>query len=269
MARRPSEDNVIYANFGARRRVSGPEETANRKEAAEEGFSPAAARVFNAALNGADPGRVSRGKKYAEQGRVIDITARSGGFDGVVAGSQNDPFTVAVQLPRRGREDVQRAVEIVSGQPGAVERARRGVVDEEALELLLAADDGEIRFYCTCPDSALVCKHAVAVAQKAAELMDADASVLFSLRGLSLPMIEQTARNQAAAVARENSTEGSEYFWAGRRLPDPPNPKVAPMVDDSDIDLLHQAMQTVSFTNIDQMRAVADIEDLYDELTRF
>ena len=38
------------------------------------------------------------------------------------------------------------------------------------------------------------------------------------------------------------------------------------MIEDSDMDLLHRAMQTVSFTNIDQLRAVADIEDLYDLL---
>ena len=40
------------------------------------------------------------------------------------------------------------------------------------------------------------------------------------------------------------------------------------MIEDSDLDLLHKAMQTISFTNIDQLRAVSDLEDLYDELTR-
>ncbi|SDS19981.1 hypothetical protein [Corynebacterium timonense] len=267
MARRPSEDNVIYANFGARRRVSGPEEVRATPDV-PPGVSPVAARLLLAALRGTDEGRAKRGRAYAADGRVLDVEARASGFDGVVSGSQNEPFTVAVQLPRRGPEDIQRAVELLTRAPGAVDKARRGVVSGEVLELLLADDDGSIRFYCTCPDNAAVCKHSVAVAYKAAELIDADASVLFALRGLSLPMIEQTVRNQAAAVARENSTEGSEYFWAGRSLPDLPQPKVASMVDESDIDLLHKAMQTVSFTNIDQMRAVADIEDLYDELTR-
>ena len=39
------------------------------------------------------------------------------------------------------------------------------------------------------------------------------------------------------------------------------------MIDDSDTGLLHRAMQTVSFTNIDQLRAVSDITELYDDLT--
>ncbi|MDY5786111.1 SWIM zinc finger family protein, partial [Corynebacterium sp.] len=191
-----------------------------------------------------------------------------GGFDGLVTGSQNDPFAVSIRLPRRSAHDIQLALEMLAREAGSVEKAKRGDLSSEVLEVLLAPDADSIRFYCTCPDSAPVCKHAVAVADKAAELLDADPSILFSLRNLSLPMIEQGVRNQASAVARENSAEGSAYFWSGRTLPDLPRPKVAPMVDDSDLDLLHKAMQTVSFTNIDQMRAVADIEDLYDELTR-
>lgn len=75
-------------------------------------------------------------------------------------------------------------------------------------------------------------------------------------------------RNRAVSVAKENSEEGSEYFWDGREMPRLPEPKLAPMIEDSDIDMLHRAMQSVSFTNIDQLRAVADIEDLYEELTR-
>ena len=42
---------------------------------------------------------------------------------------------------------------------------------------------------------------------------------------------------------------------------------MAPALDDSDTDLLHQAMRQVSYTSIEQLRAVSDIEDLYDHLT--
>ncbi|WP_291314772.1 SWIM zinc finger family protein [Corynebacterium sp. UBA2622] len=270
MAERPSEDNVIYANFGARRRVERPEEAGSTGESVVPiaGHSRAARRVLLAALRNTDPQRAKRGQQYVQEGKVLEVTPRPAGFDGVVAGSQNDPFTVSLQLPRRSARDIQQALEHLARRAGSVEKAKRGEFDEEVLSLLIAPDDQGIRFYCTCPDSAPVCKHAVAVAEKAAELIDADPSVVFALRGLSLPMIEQGVRNQAAAVAKENSAEGSEYFWSGRELPELPRPKVAPMVDDSDLDLLHRAMQTVSFTNIDQMRAVADIEDLYDELTR-
>ena len=38
-------------------------------------------------------------------------------------------------------------------------------------------------------------------------------------------------------------------------------------IDDSDPDLLRKAMRSVSHTNLDLLRAVSDIEDLYYHLT--
>ncbi|MCT1614747.1 hypothetical protein M3B02_10365 [Corynebacterium sanguinis] len=267
---RPREDNVIYANFGARRRVTSPEEAGAVQPPLQRApsFSPAAMRVFNAAVRQTDPARTKRGQQYAAGEHVLDVTVRSGGFDGVVAGSQNDPFSVSIQLPRRAPTDVQDALDIMARRANSVARARAGEFDDDVLDILLAPDPASVRFFCTCPDPAAVCKHAVAVAQKAAELIHASPEVIFSLRNLNLATFEQGVRNRAVSVAKENSEEGSEYFWDGREMPKLPEPKLAPMIEDSDIDMLHRAMQSVSFTNIDQLRAVADIEDLYEELTR-
>ena len=46
-----------------------------------------------------------------------------------------------------------------------------------------------------------------------------------------------------------------------------PEPKIAPAIDDSDPDLLRKAMRAVSHTNVDLLRAVSDVEDLYHFLT--
>ncbi|WKD57857.1 hypothetical protein CAPI_06585 [Corynebacterium capitovis DSM 44611] len=272
-ASRPTEDNVIWANFWARRRVASAEEAA--AESLEETpappperYNPAAMRLLNAALRQTDAGRAKRGRQYVADGRVLSVTPRSAGFDGTVAGTQNDPFDVTISLPRRSFKDVDVALELMARRSGSVQRAREGDLDEDVMAILIAHDPSDVRFYCSCPDSAPVCKHACAVALKAAELIDADPAVVFALRNLSLTTLELRVRGQAEAAARDNAAEGSEFFWEGRELPALPRPKVAPMIEDSDMDLLHQAMQTVSFTNIDQMRAVADLEDLYDELTR-
>ncbi|AWB83812.1 hypothetical protein [Corynebacterium liangguodongii] len=267
---RPREDNVIYANFGARRRVSTPEEA--RHPGAEaplraSAYSPAAMRLVNAAVRQTDPGRVKRGHLYAEGGHVLELTPRMGGCDGLVAGSQNEPFTVTIQLPARERADIQVALDMMARRAGSVARARAGEFDDDVLDILIAPDASSVRFLCSCPDPAAVCKHAVAVAEKLAELIDTRPETIFSMRSLTLASIENGVRLRAVSVARENSQVGSEFFWSGRDLPSLPEPDIAPMIADSDIDLLHRAMQSVSFTNIDQLRAVADIEDLYEELT--
>ena len=264
-------DNVIYANFGARKRVSsaaeteGPEPTAVAA-AAGESLSPAAMRMVNAAVRQTDVGRAQRGQQYAANGHVADLRVRSNRIEGFVTGSQNEPFFTAVSLPPRTPTELRGALEQLAAMAGGMQRVERGEFPAGVLDVLLASSPEEFRFVCDCPDNAVVCKHGVALAQVAAQRIDADPAMMFALRDLSFGAVEETILSGAHSIAADNAAEGSTYFWSGRALPDLPHPKVAPMIEDSDMDLLHRAMQTVSFTNIDQLRAVADIEDLYDVL---
>lgn len=270
MSQRPKKDNVIYANFGARKRVSSAAETGGDalEPPPSRALSPAAMRVYNAAVRQTDIGRARRGAEYAARGHVVALRAVMQGVRGEVVGSQNEPFRVAMYLPQRSSEAIRSATTALVRSPGSIAAAKAGTIAEDVLDVLLCDAPAEVTFSCDCPDGADVCKHAVALAQRAAELIDSDPAVVFAMRGLTLDELENRKRNQADDLARENAAPGSQYFWSGRDMPELPRPKVAPMIEDSDLDLLHRAMQTVSFTNIDQLRAVADIEDLYDELTR-
>lgn len=270
MSQTPKDGNVIFLNFGAKRRVDSAEETGGPavEATAPPAYSPAAMRVFNAAVRQTDVARAKRGHEYATQGRVLDLTPVPMGMRADVAGSQNEPFHVNLHLPRRSTPDIEQALHSLLGTAGSVEAMRKGDIEDDVLDVLVCSEPGEIRFTCDCPDGARVCKHAVALAERAAALIDADPTIVLTMRGVTLSSLEDRKRRAAQDLARENAEPGSRYFWAGRKLPELPRPKVAPMIEDSDIDLLHSAMQTVSFTNIDQLRAVSDIEDLYDALTR-
>lgn len=268
----PQEDNITWVNFGAKRRVSSAEETfaaaSHEKRAPNLRFNSAAQLIYNAAFRATDQGRFNRGRKYADEGNVLDVRAGAGRFEGTVTGTQNEPFTTLVLLPYRGADDVRDAIELLSRSPRALSDAKTGAFGQKLLDMLVATRDEKIRFRCDCPDSTRVCKHSVAVALKAAELIDADPTLIFRLRNLDLNTLERQLRESAGEQAKESAAEGSEFFWEGHDLPDLPAPKVAPMIEDSNLDLLHKAMQSISFTNIDQLRAVSDLEDLYDELTR-
>ncbi|WIM68602.1 hypothetical protein QP027_04200 [Corynebacterium breve] len=265
---RPQEDNVIYANFGAKKRVTNAAEVNVPPRPTGVTWSPGSMRVFNAAVRKTDQGRVTRGRQYAASGQVIDIQIRLGAAHGQVAGSQNQPFSVVMRLPYRSPDDLGEVTKLLAQTPNGITKARRGDISQDVLDVLLGDEGDDIWFSCDCPDPSNVCKHSVAVAEKLAAKIDADPTLLFQLRGIDLNSLERTVRVAAVSVSKANAEEGSEYFWTGRAMPDLPDPKVAPMLDDSDLDLLHAAMQSISFTNIDQLRAVADIEDLYDELTR-
>lgn len=267
------DGNVIYANFTTKTRVASAAETGpaaagethpSRGGAARSGFSDAAMRVINAAVRQTDAGRVKRGRAYAEGGNVVALRLGAGRVDAEVVGSQNEPFATGLLLPPRTQGELQEALRVMAARPGPSERAARGDFPPEVLDALLASEAGDFRFYCDCPDSAAVCKHSVALAEVLARKIDAEPLSLFTLRNLSPTVVEETVRSSARSLAQENASEGSPYFWAGRELPELPRPKAAPMIDDSDTDLLRHALETVSFTNIDLLNAVADIEDLYD-----
>lgn len=267
MPTRPSDDNVIYANFGARTRVSGPEEVAALPTRRRASMSPAAEMLLDVATSRADRGRLTRGRQYAEAGHVVALEIRNGRAHAQVAGSQNEPFTVTVQLPYRSTDDLAAVSAELARTPNGMRAARRGEISTNLLHVLLADDVNDIRLVCDCPDPAPVCKHEVAVLEKLAAKIDADPLALFTFRGLDLTSLEQAVMAQARETSRESETD-PELFWTGRQLPDLPSPRVSPALDDSDLDLLHKAMRAISYTNVDQLRAVSDIEDLYDHLCR-
>lgn len=272
--------NVIYANFGARTRVAKPTEhkpttdehrsyeTARQQLYRSRPLQGSAGLKLRAMIqDNADDGRYQRGIDYARGGHVVDIAIRNGAAHGQVAGSQNQPFSVVIQLPPRSVDELAAVGRILAETAGAMERVRAGELSDELLTILLADSDDDLRCFCDCPDSAWICKHQVAFAEELAAKLDADPAAVFQLRGIELVQLEQMITASANEVARQATEQGAETFWTGRQLPAVPTPKTAPAIDDSDPDLLRKALRAVSHTNIDLLRAVSDIEDMYHFLT--
>ncbi|MGP6173475.1 SWIM zinc finger family protein [Corynebacterium sp. A21] len=264
MSEHPKMDNVIYANFGRKTQVDEVTPAA----VSTLGMSRAATWLLNAVNSKSDSGRISRGKSYARNGNVLGLEVQSGRIHANVAGSQNEPFHVTLQLPYRSTDDIAEIAAGLADTTNGLKKAQNGEVDRELLEILLTGPGEDIRCYCDCPDSAVACKHAVAVADIAATKMDADPMMVFRLRSLDLVQLEKAVAEAAALIGEESAYSSDERFWNGRELPDLPDPKTASALADSDLDALHRAMRLVSYTAVDQLRAVSDIEDMYDHLTR-
>ncbi|QGU07054.1 hypothetical protein COCCU_05545 [Corynebacterium occultum] len=270
MSEHPKMDNVIYANFGRKTRVDEvPAVPVSEISLIRKfGMASAAAKLLSQVRSQSDGGRISRGQSYARNGNVLGIEVQSGRIHANVAGSQNEPFNVTLQLPYRSTDDVAEISAGLADTPNGMKKATKGEIAEELLELLLFGQEERIRCYCDCPDSAEACKHAVAVAEVAASKMDADPMMVFRLRGLDLVLLEKQVSEAAALIGAKAAVTSDKSFWEGRELPDLPEPKTASALEDSDLDALHRAMRLVSYTAVDQLRAVSDIEDMYDHLTR-
>ncbi|QMV85051.1 hypothetical protein HW450_12075 [Corynebacterium hindlerae] len=266
MSIRAREDNVIYANFGKKTRVSTP--PPERRRIHSESLQQALIRdVYRTST---DEGRISRGRAYARNGNVVAFNVMRDRIVASVAGSQNEPFDVGIIFPRRGSEDLLKVSKTLLSSPGLLAQAREGRLTPDVVHALLADAPSDIRVLCDCPDRTLCCKHGVAVLDTLAEKVAATPGLLFELRGLNFAQLELTMQEEARAQSEKRAGDDAspESFWEGYPLPMLPTPKVAPALDDSDMDALHKAMRAVSYTSADELRAVSDIEDLYDFLTK-
>lgn len=283
--RRTRKDNVIYADFGRREdahsdaprggsvNLSGPATREPRKDHPRESavypgrtLTPAARRLLRASQISTDLGRIKRGRQYAKDGNVVAVEFLNGRIAGAVAGSQNEPFSTVIEVPYRSVDDLTAVTHRLISDPQGIPRAQKGIVPHEVLNVLLAGEFDAIKFHCDCPDSAVACKHAVALAEVAAMRLSERPTSLFELRGLNLDQLAREAAAHARKMSDRDGGTSNERFWEGLALPALPEVAPVPAIDDSDVDLLHQAMRQVSYNAWEQLQAVGDIEELYDHL---
>ena len=263
--RRTVVDNVIYANFGREPQIS--HDRATQRKARKDTRSFAARILLESLAAHTDAGRLSRGRTYARKGHVVELHFLKGRVEARVAGSQNVPFTVVLSLPHRSADDITAVLKTISELPHGMKFAGSGKLPDEIVRALIAERSEEVMVSCDCPDYSPVCKHAIAVAAVVAEQIEAVPERIFALRGVNLERLHEMLTRVASGVAQGNSMD-PELFWRGRELPDLPEPEVIPVILDSDLDALHKAIRCVSYTSVDELRGVADIEDLYDFLIR-
>jgi len=256
--------------------------------------STAADWLTDLAFAQADSGRMSRGRGYYQGGHVINMEFVPGSITAKVIGSQPQPFSVAVMFPPRTDPQLARLPDLISQLDGGVQAVRSGQFSPDMLKILFGGHPYKARYYCDCPDKAKVCKHIVATMMAAADRVATDPGLVFQLRGLNLAdmrlpkqstksagsagSVPPTPKTSASAGSAESAKRAeapspeaiaaaTDRFWNGGPLPEIPQLKTQSALADSDEQLLHKAMRTISYTSVDELCAVSDIEDLYYNLT--
>ena len=256
--------------------------------------STAADWLTDLAFAQADSGRMSRGRGYYQGGHVINVEFVPGSITAKVIGSQSQPFSVAIMFPPRTDPQLARLPDLISQLDGGIQAVRSGQFSPDMLKILFGGHPYKARYYCDCPDKAKVCKHIVATMMAAADRVAADPGLVFQLRGLnladmrlpkqsmkpaesagSMPATPETSApagsagsaKKAEASSPEAIAAATDRFWNGGPLPEIPQLKTQSALADSDEQLLHKAMRTISYTSVDELCAVSDIEDLYYNLT--
>jgi uncharacterized Zn finger protein len=132
--------------------------------------------------------RLPRGRTYVRSGCVIDLKIASGLVNGLVSGSrvyQVEIKVAAIPAPRW-----KTVCSDCSGAIDSLVELLQGRFAKPTMERLCQERTGmfplpaEMKFHCSCPDSARMCKHVAAVLYGVGARLDQQPELLFTLRNV-------------------------------------------------------------------------------------
>ncbi len=155
-------------------------------------------------------GRVSRGKSYANTGKVDSLVITGNKVAARVAGHYDPWYYISLTFPRISEPNRKKLEKILTQHPADFIALGNGTMTERLVTLFEAKD---IRFIprrwsliesdCSCPDSASLCKHIAAVLYILAKEIDHDPRLLFQLAGIDLAELREKILPAAGDMSAE------------------------------------------------------------------
>jgi uncharacterized Zn finger protein len=132
--------------------------------------------------------RVARGRSYVRNGAVIDLSIGPREVRAKVIGSEIYSIRITIKpLPAAAWTSI---CTDCAGRVDSLVELLQGKLSKPVMERVCRQADGlfpkpaDIKFSCSCPDSASMCKHVAAVLYGAGARLDAEPDLLFRLRAV-------------------------------------------------------------------------------------
>ncbi|HJD07927.1 MAG TPA: SWIM zinc finger family protein, partial [Candidatus Sutterella merdavium] len=139
--------------------------------------------------------RLPRGRTYFNTGNVesLEWHAEDHEIYATVSGSAYFPYEITIGIPPAKEANVEKLVEATAERPDLCAELLAGRLPAELNDLALAAGVElfptswrSFRMRCSCPDSAVPCKHLAAVIYAVSKYIDEDPFWVFTFRGINL-----------------------------------------------------------------------------------
>lgn len=142
--------------------------------------------------------RLERGRKYIRAGAVVDLEIEKGVIYARVLGSRKTPYEVEIKIKLLAEARCKKLIALCSDKIENVESLVSGTFPDSLKDVFYSKDGlfpspGEIRFECSCPDWADMCKHVAAALYGVGARFDEDPLLFFKLRGLEVNSFIDTA----------------------------------------------------------------------------
>jgi uncharacterized Zn finger protein len=161
--------------------------------------------------------RLPRGRTYVRNGSVVHLAVGPGRIDALVQGTSL--YEVGIDVTALDAKKWTRIVGACSGQIDSMIELLRGQLSDGVMRVVTDQANGlfpapsQIRFDCSCPDWASMCKHVAAVLYGIGARFDARPELLFLLR--KVDHVELVA---AGVKARRPAARGGARALSTREL---------------------------------------------------
>ena len=130
--------------------------------------------------------RLPRGRTYVRNGSVIDLQVANGVITALVSGSSI--YKIKITISKVITSQWSNLVDECAGKIDSLIELLQGKFSKGVMEIITHPENGlfphpkEIKFDCSCPDSAYMCKHVAAVLYGVGARLDERPEELFLLR---------------------------------------------------------------------------------------
>lgn len=166
--------------------------------------------------------RLPRGRSYARHGSVLDLRLEPGQVSAQVQGSGYDPYDVKITIAPMAPKARQALVAACAGRLASTESLLAGRFPEDMGSLLTAEKTGlfphprGLRFSCSCPDWAEMCKHVAAALYGVGSRLDRDPSLFFRLRGVRMEdLVSEAVKGETEKLLKAGGKGESQRLDLG------------------------------------------------------
>ncbi len=154
--------------------------------------------------------RLPRGRSYVRNGAVCHLEVKAGRIEAQVLGSSL--YDVAIDIKVLKQANWAALKQKCSGEIGSLLELLQGKLSNRVMGIVTDRDaglfpnPGEMKFTCSCPDWAEMCKHVAAVLYGIGNRLDSQPALLFTLRGVDASELIAAGlgTTQGAAAASPN-----------------------------------------------------------------
>ena len=161
--------------------------------------------------------RIGRGRSYVRHGAVLDLKIKSGKIISLVQGSVSRPYTIEISIQKIKTPAWENILKKCQGKIDSLHALLDGKLPKAMVDILIDKKDGifpspgEIKFYCSCPDSATMCKHIAATLYGVGTRLDQNPALFFTLRGVDMEnLVSQAIQKEADQLIKKSKTKTSK-----------------------------------------------------------